>query len=272
MKKLALLLVPVVTALGTMACEDDPGSNWIPDISIDTVVDTAGDPSTDTTMPDPTADPIPDPTSEVPDTIADTSVDEIPSGVYGTLNISFNSTYIFDYDLLVADTTGAYLSAHMGGVVMGGAYTGTYGSGGVIPPAGAAQTIALAAHAPAEGTYPAYVLTLQQSQSSTAVMNPMVQMYFPNDTITAGSYALDIQTAADIMLVVLNSTGPSSACALAVAIGGTLTVTNAVNTTAEGGSLAFNGSAVSIYHPTATPLGDVSSAFTSAGLTICPIE
>jgi hypothetical protein len=270
MKKIAVMLLPAAVAFGTLACEEDDNTTPMDtstDTGTDPTMDTGTDPSVDT-IPEPTADTIPEPTA---DTGTDTPTEEGVSGQYGTLSGSFSSGFIFDSSRL---SDSDYLSAHMEGIGMSGAFTGSFGSGGVVPPGGAAQTIALAAHIAAAGSSPATVAVIQQSQDmSYNIVNPIVQITFPSDDVADGDYDLNITEADDVMLALFNATGPSSQCVLALGIGGTITVTNAVDTTlTEGGTISVSFTDAPLYHPSSTPMGDITSDLIAQGAEICPVE
>jgi len=247
----------------------------------DTVIDTGVDipvsdiQRDDTTTTDPVVDPTvdnrPDPTGD-PDSI---SPDLPPDGVttmYGTLNANFTTNFIFDYDQL---SNSAYVQAHISGAMQTAAFTGTYSTGKTVPGSTATTTVAYAAHIPAEGTAPAAVMVYQDScvdpQCNTGA-DPQVRLLFANDTITTGALPVDLTVATSPMLLLMNFPG-STGCVLAIGHGGSISVTTATNTSAaDGGSLAFTGAALPIYHPTGTPLGDISGELTGYGLTICPKE
>lgn len=186
---------------------------------------------------------------------------------YGTLNA--NSTafgYIYDGD----GDLNSQIQSNQGGLVLANFFTGTYGlSNKPVPGTGAVQTMALVFHN-AAGQNPASLTAMQQSQTQTDIVNPIVQMWFPSDSVTPGQYDMDPTVEGSAGLVLLNAVG-EDACLLAYCFSGTTNVTAATNTTAaSGGSITFGVTNAKVYYPTETPAGDISGSFT--GITICPKE
>jgi hypothetical protein len=193
----------------------------------------------------------------------------IDVAAYGTINgpsTAFNYIYDGDGDL------NAQINANQAGLLMNAVFTGTYGaSNKPIPGAGAQQTIALAMHGAADGTNPAYLAVLQQSQTQQGVVNPILQLMFPTDAITPGQYDMDPTKEGAVVMIMLNAVGSDSSCLLAYGFSGTTSVTAANNTTAaSGGSITFGVTNSKVYYPTETPVGDISGSFT--GISICPKE
>lgn len=193
----------------------------------------------------------------------------IDAPVYGTVNANNTSFgYIYDGDGDLNSQT----QSNQAGVVVAAVFTGTYAaSNKPIPGAGAVQTIALVMHNAAAGQNPASLTAMQQSQTQTAVVNPIIQMWFPTDNVTPGQYDMDPTKEGSAGFVLLNAVGQSDACLLAYCFSGTTNVTASNNTTAaSGGSISFGVTNAKVYYPTETPAGDISGSF--SGITICPKE
>ena len=189
--------------------------------------------------------------------------------VYGTVNA--NSTqfkYIYNGD---ADLN-QQIQSNMSGVVLAAVFTGTYGTTNKpIPGMGAQQTLALAVHYAASGSNPAVVAVMQQSQTQTSIVNPIVQLVFPTDNISPGQYDMDPTKQDSVVLVLLNAIGTQDACLLAYCFSGTTNVTAAVNTTApSGGSITMGVTNAKVYYPKETPIGDISGQI--QGITTCAKE
>lgn len=197
------------------------------------------------------------------------TTDSTNTGAYGTLAGSGNFGFIFDGAKL---NDSAYQQANQQkGFQMSAAFAGNYGTGKTIPPTPAPQYVfSLAVHEIASGSNPAAILVMQQCQTGQNVVNPIVQAIFPSDNITPGQVTVGL-TQGNAQLYVLNSTGSSSSCMLAIAFEGTINVTAATNTTAlDGGTLAMTSSGIKIYYPKETPEGDISGQLGST--TVCPKE
>ena len=276
MKKMMMLfLMMVAVGLFFAACEEEETTlDWWtdtgtdPDVTPDTPADVPVDRPPDITTDTPIETP-PDIVTDTPDVPVEILPDT-PGDAYGVINVNFTSPFIFDGDQL-SNTT--YMQGHPEGMMSTPAFTGTYGTGKTVPSSTAVLTVALAAHIPAEGTYPAAVAVMQQSAADTAgttPANPWVELDFASDVISPGTFNLDIVTGSQATLVLLNSLG-TTYCVLALAVGGSVNVSAASNTTAtDGGSITLSGSSIPVYHPTNVPgYGDISG---SLGVDVCPIE
>ncbi len=190
------------------------------------------------------------------------TVEDAP--VYGTVAVNATFNYIYDGS---ADIQ-SQIQAHPQGVVMGSVFTGSYGTTNkpIPPTAVGATTISLAIHRPASGSDPAMVVAITRVWTSSGVVNPLINLAFRTDVIAPGVYSMDARES-DGFVALTNETGPDTSCLLAISFGGSLTVTSAVSTDQpSGGSIAFNGSDILLYHPTETPVGDISDEGT------CPKE
>ena len=188
-----------------------------------------------------------------------------PTGGYGSLStVNFSSAFIFD-DSKLNDQ--AYLQGHMDGIQMSAAFTGSYTTANApIPPAGT-QNLAVAIHTAS----PAGLGVIQQSLSGQTIANPMIQLMFASDVVSSGPVDVGMEQTSGAMIIVMDSTGPSTGCAAAIGIG-QIQVTNAVNTNAvEGGQLAFQGSNIALYHPSDTPYGNIQADL-EAQIPVCPFK
>lgn len=199
----------------------------------------------------------------VPD---DDASDTVP--VYCTLAANATFAYIYDGN----GDLQAQLNANQSGYLTSAVFTGGFGDlEKPVPPAAAVQTIAFSYHLAASGGQPAQIIVTQQSfDGNHAVVSPFVQMSPPSDVITPGQFSVDASKAGSGYVILANSLGVSN-CLLAYSFGGSITVTEATNTSAaSGGSLAFVGNGLLLYYPTETPVGDISSKL--SGITVCPKE
>ncbi len=190
------------------------------------------------------------------------TVEDAP--IYGTVAVNATFNYIYDG---TADIQ-SQIQAHPQGVVMGSVFTGTYSSSNkpIPPTAAGATTLSIAVHRPASGSDPAMVVAVTRVWTGSGVVNPVTNLAFRTDTITPGVYSMDAREN-DGLVALTNDLGNNTSCLLALSFGGSVTVTSAVNTDQpSGGSIAFNGSDILLYHPTETPVGDISDAGT------CPKE
>jgi len=198
---------------------------------------------------------------------------DTPAGPYGTVDVSFSSAFIFDF---TRRTETGYIQSHSddGVQVTPTAFSGSYGSSATIPGADAIMTQSMAFHVP-EDTYPPFVAVIQQSFSDMigTITAPTVELDFTSDSFSTGIMAIDVVVGAGALLTVFDIPAPGTSCVAAVGMYGAIDVTTAVDTTStEGGSVAFEGADIPLYHPTDTPRGDISAELEAAGLEICPIE
>ena len=212
------------------------------------------------------------------DASEDLPADEGPIEPFGMLNADFATPFIMDGEVFMDPDLGpAYTVDHPEALVLGDSFTGTYGSGMLVPSPTAVFTGSyVCLYKSDEPDAPEPLVTVYQdsctNEQCTAVANPLVRMFIPTDDIVPGPMTVDVATEDDVMLILINS-NMVTGCVLAVGIGGTITVTEATDTTEqEGGTLAFTGSDIPLYHPSTTPHGDLSSMFALEGLPACPLE
>ncbi len=188
---------------------------------------------------------------------------------YGTMNApNANIPYIYDGD----GDVNAQLQANQSGAVMNGVFTGTYGPSKPLPPNGGQQTFALAIHYAADGANPAALQVQQLTQTSTALVNPIILFQFTTDAVTPGQYTVDLTQEATALSYLINVDANNNQCMLAFVSGSTVNVTASTNTTApSGGSITFNATNLKLYHPTETPFGDISADL-GQQITICVKE
>lgn len=263
-------LLAIALVFLTAACDGaDIYEGEVPDTS--TTPDVTADTSVPDAIPDPVADPAVDPAVDTgPDAITDTVVDpSVPP--YGFLDANLDTSFILDGTRLEED---GYIEGHLEGIAMGGAFRGTYGTAGQVPPAGAPQTFALTMHVPPEGMEPPRIVVFQQSRSMAGTMDPAVQLIFPTDALSPGTMIVGLSEDGSVpMIFLMQEIESEDPCVLAVVMGGSLEITRALETTLpEGGELAFSGSMMPLYHPTMTPAGDLTDVFAASGTPICPME
>ena len=187
-----------------------------------------------------------------------------PSSGYGNLTkVSFSSGFIFDESKL---NDQSYLQAHMSGIQMTPAFTGSYTSANAAIPPGGAQTLALAIHFAPNG-----LGVLQQSGQGQTVVAPMIQFMFASDVVASGPVDVGLEQTSGAMLLVMDPVGANDACVAAIGIG-QVQVTQAQNTNAaDGGQLAFNGSNIALYHPSDTPYGNIETELAQQ-IAVCPFK
>lgn len=198
------------------------------------------------------------------------------SGYYGVLEVGFWSSYILDGQRL---GEAEYMESHADDVFTSDthhAFEGSYGSSSSIPAAAAALTRSMAASFPARDGKPAYLGIMQESwadQEGTMPANPWVELDIMGDSIPVGNYEIGFGGDAQFLLTVLSEAG-SDSCVLAVGMGGYIEVPfSAIDATAPGSeSIYLSSGGIPIYHPTDTPLGDISTELAAEGRQVCPIE
>jgi hypothetical protein len=201
---------------------------------------------------------------------------------YGTLSVSFSTAFIFDGARFFGDAT--YQSDHWAaGFSEAATCTGTYGSALSIPGPGpaAANTLSYAQRFVADANSGDHLEIEQRSylDSSYAIenaANPNVRIVFPGDDLQVQDYDVDADDLAESVspwIYVFNQVTDLSICVLAVASGGTLSVTAAESTTSlDGGGLTLQATELLLYHPTATPYGDITPDILSMGILVCDME
>ncbi len=199
---------------------------------------------------------------------------------YGTLTVDFATAFIFDGALFFSDAT--YQSDNwVAGVSESPTCTGTYGAALTIPGPDPAATniLSFAQHFVADENRDAHIEIDQRSYQEATyenAANPNVRIVFPGDDLQVQDYELDARDLAETVnpwVYVFNQVTSLSICVLAVASGGTLSVTAAESTTAaDGGGLTLAATDLPLYHPTNTPWGDVTQDILSLGMLVCAIE
>lgn len=137
-------------------------------------------------------------------------------------------------------------------------------------PAPQGQTITYGLHLPADASSPPSVTVTQYTvQNNSDIVNPYVYLAFATDKIQPGIVSVGLDAGVGAYLVLYHFlNGGSDYCAMAVGFG-ELNVIAAEKTTApDGGMLAIGGQAIQLYHPTSTPIGDVSGWVGN----ICPVQ
>ncbi len=201
---------------------------------------------------------------------------------YGTLTVSFATAFIFDSAPF--DASAAYWTDNWtAGVSEAPTCTGSYGGALTIPGPGpaAANTLSYAQHFAADANRGDHIEIAQRSfqDSSYAIesaANPNVRIIFPDDDLQVQDYDVDAGDLAETQspwVLVFNQVTDLSSCVLAVASGGTLSVTAADSTTAvDGGGLTLAATDLLLYHPTNTPYGDITQEILAMGILVCAIE
>ena len=195
--------------------------------------------------------------------------------VFGAVDISFSTSFIYSGALL--DGGGSYRWDHFDSAVQSsGALTGIFDDSAPIPPSGAYETFSYAIHY--ENSPGDWRLNVQQSSFTDSThdteMYPEGRIAFPTDNLTVGELPISLpgSNQANAVFIYLVTEGSTDTCVHAFAYGKLLTITQATNTTADdGGQLAFWAADVPLYHPTQTPLGDITQELAAAtDLTVCP--
>ncbi|MFH2007179.1 MAG: hypothetical protein ABI333_11380 [bacterium] len=197
---------------------------------------------------------------------------------YGTLDVDFSTAFV--YDATGWNTDGVYRDDHWTeGVKEGPAATGTYGTGLTIPGANTHTTLSFALRYAGDPNYGDHLEIEQTSFEDAAwtlYSSPMALIIFPTDALEVQSYTVDLSDPAETQnpyIFLFNAITQLSRCVLAVASGGTLTVTAAENTSSpDGGSLTIQGSGIPLYHPTNTPYGDLTQDILAQGILVCQQE
>ncbi|HNS98553.1 MAG TPA: hypothetical protein PKL73_16490 [Polyangiaceae bacterium] len=172
--------------------------------------------------------------------------------VYGMIyQADFHTDFILDFNRLLDDQ---YVQDHENGVQQGPAFLGVYTTAyAPIPPAGQ-FTRAFATHALSEG-----LDVIQQTITDTQkYASPAVAVLFSSPVVTSGPIVLGPTRQAPAQLFVMDvSDNFFVFCVAAIGLG-LIEVTHAINTeAADGGELEFNGSNITLYHPSNTPFGDI---------------
>ena len=209
--------------------------------------------------------------------------DPPPPDPYGSIDVDFSSSYILDGTMVEHDD---YVAAHPSAISRSPAFTGAFGGAWgttlSIPgeSSGFSRSHAVyASHYPSrEGDAP-HVFVLQESwledyqgTGDRFPLDPWVRMFVNPDAIEEGR--VEVQPGGRISVEVIDLFPLSLGfCVDAVAMGGQVEVTEALDTTsAEGGRIAIVGRDLLLYHPTETPMGDLSAAYAANDIYICQRE
>jgi len=100
---------------------------------------------------------------------------------------------------------------------------------------------------------------------------PLAVFRFKSDAITAGTYTADWDEASNSYAYLMVPVDASNKCLAAISFGGSVTVSSSENTiNADGGKIVFTGTKIPLYHPTRTPIGDLTGELDN--IVICPID
>ena len=159
-----------------------------------------------------------------------------------------------------------YLAMHSAHVLPKAAFRGEYATESFPPTGGNIVNMTYGWHVWTEGE--GQLLILQYSSRGMNPISPMVQLIFLTDEVEPGTYVVGDDVAASI--IELDATTEYQ-CVSAVAYGGSVEVTAVKNTTQkEGGSLSYRiPHNIKLYHPSDTPLGDLSEGFADT-IEVCP--
>lgn len=188
-------------------------------------------------------------------------------GYYGFVkDISFNTPFLYDEAKLDNQT---YFEQHPEGVLYYGAFSGYYTSQQKFFPPPNGQTIAYGAHADGSSGYPPAVYAVQYSFQGENLIQPYVYLQFLSDQLKPGPVTIGLDGNAGAYFVLFHMLSDTDYCAAAVGFG-QIMLTAASNTTAQdGGKLSITApNGLPLYHPTQTPIGDVSAYVGS----VCPME
>jgi len=161
-----------------------------------------------------------------------------------------------------------YLATHSAHVLPRAAFRGDYATESFPPTGGNIVNMTYGWHVWTEGE--GQLLILQYSSKGMTPVSPMVQLLFLTDEIAPGIYVVGDEVAASI--IELDPTTEYQ-CVSAVAYGGSVEVTAVKNTTQnEGGKVSYRiPHNIKLYHPTDTPLGDLSEGFAET-IDVCPLQ
>ncbi len=186
-----------------------------------------------------------------------------PAGSSGQIKtVDFSTSYIYSLDRLRAGAISMF-TTHPEGVKDSAAFSGTYESK-TFPTT--ANGIAVAAYHLAASAGSAATITISQGPDITRPPPEWqaVDVIFKSDVIAKGKIAVGVTNDAKVMVFYTRHTSVASACVLAIAFG-TVEVTVAENTTkSEGGALSLRGSNITLYKPSQTPVGNITSALPAA--------
>jgi hypothetical protein len=180
---------------------------------------------------------------------------------YGVIDtVAFATDFLLDGEKL---QDSSYLQQHEKAIQMSAAFWGTYTSKPKpIPPAAATSTATLGVHLAADAGAFASVHVVQQSMSASGAVSPYVQLQFNTDQLAVGATKLP----QDAILVVWEVVGEAPTCVAAIGFGAVTIQVAQATAELEGGKLKLGGSGIALYHPSATPAGDMTSVL---GVSVC---
>lgn len=189
------------------------------------------------------------------------------AGYYGYVkDISFNTPFLYDEAKLDNQT---YFDQHPEGILYYAAFSGYYTSQQKFFPPPNGQTIAYGAHSYGSSGSPPGVYAVQYSFEGQDIVQPYVYLQFVSDQLKPGPVTIGLDGSAGAYFVLFHLLSDTDYCAAAVGFG-QIMITAASNTTSQdGGKLSITApNGLPLYHPTSTPIGDVSAYVGS----VCPME
>jgi len=188
-------------------------------------------------------------------------------GYYGYVkDISFSTPFLYDEAKLDNQT---YFEQHPEGILYYGAFSGYYTSQQKFFPPPNGQTVAYGAHSYGASGSPPGVYAVQYSFQGEDLIQPYIYLQFVSDQLKPGPVTIGLDGNAGAYFVLFHMLSDTDYCAAAVGFG-QIMLTVASNTTAQdGGKLSITApNGLPLYHPTSTPIGDVSAYVGS----VCPME
>jgi len=202
----------------------------------------------------------------VPGTPCENGTQLDPAAGYGMItSINVDTDFVFAAD---RQSDAAYMNLHENeGMRFSPAFFGRYQRNNAsIPPGGSSSVVS------AYKTKAGLVMVDQMSYVSVwgDWANPVVRM-FVADSALVGPAPIGHEPGDQAQLMVYDIANGSSLCVAAVGVGGSIQVTKAQDLKqADGGKLAFTGSNIMLYHPTATPYLPSNISDSLGGTPICP--
>jgi len=194
---------------------------------------------------------------------------DIPA--YGTLNGTFTTPFVFD-DSKLGDSS--YLNAHTDGITTSVPFSGTFAGNKDIPNVEGQKTISYALrNVKKDWMYVIQETLAKDVDNNTVYKNPHFELHFTGSDIVADDFQPNMMVMGATRLYVFNySEDGAMRCLLGIGVGGTITVSEAVDLPeADGGKLSFEVKDVSLYYIKETPYGQ-KLVENFKGITLCEKE
>lgn len=177
--------------------------------------------------------------------------------VYGTVNLNFTTDFILDNN---KSRDIDYLEDHKTAIQRGFAFEGSLGSI-EIPGNGIESVEAFPLKRKKDGKGEVIILQMVfDEENNYSVVNPFVQIAIPESHINQGEMVdVDFIDAAQIKVFDVDTETLAPICLHAVGFNSSLNVLKAENIIdVEGGAIMLQSKEIKLYHPTETPVGDIS--------------